>query len=41
MTAICKVIQKFLIYKEIQNGMGAKLYTRKGFLKHEDKFANV
>jgi hypothetical protein len=28
--------QKFLIYKEIQNGAGAKPYMRKGFLIYEE-----
>jgi hypothetical protein len=29
-----KIKKKFLIYKEIQSGSGAKSYLRKGFLKY-------
>jgi hypothetical protein len=34
--ALIKKEKKFLIYKEIQMGSGAKSYMRKGFLIYEE-----
>jgi hypothetical protein len=39
--ALIKKKKMFLIYKEIQMGLGAKSYMRKGFLIYEEIFISV